>query len=109
MSELISYYRMDPHVIIPMSEADMREIGHRAASGIQRFNAVKDPSSTRIHAGFINGGDYEKPLSRYQKWMRESIRPNDSVSYHYTAKFTHLITYSECSQWNISGHQLDPK
>ena len=74
-----------------MIDADMAEIGRRAALGIRRFSAVTDRTSNRIHAGFVDGEVYGPPLSRYQKWMRASMPRDEPVTYHYTATFSAKI------------------
>lgn len=80
--------RINPHRLMPMSEADQADVIRRTANGIRRFSAITDKSSNRIHAGFIDGGQYAEPLSRYQQWMRASLGKHDMVTYHYTARFS---------------------
>lgn len=53
-----------------------------------RFSAVVDKTYARVHAGWVQGGEYGEPLSRYQGWMRAALGPSDCVTYHYTAKFS---------------------
>lgn len=82
-------YRINPHKVIEMTSEDEAEFQRRLGEGIGRFDAVSNREGG--HCGYEREADYGQPRSRYQKWMRAKMGDNDSVTYHYTARFGALI------------------
>ena len=81
--------RINPHYVMEMTTKDQEEIEDRGAQGIARFVAVSQKGSS--HCGYENGARYDRPHSRYQKWMRAKMGKDGEVKYHYTAEFSALI------------------
>ncbi|KIP09557.1 hypothetical protein PHLGIDRAFT_116344 [Phlebiopsis gigantea 11061_1 CR5-6] len=88
ISDLPRFDWIDPCQIITEPQS-LPEIAQRLQQGIRRFDAVNDKAANKtLYSGYMEPEPYiSGPLSRYQKWMRRSVRDDEGVTYQYTQRY----------------------
>ena len=73
-----------------MSSNDKKVAKQRKKDGVPTFDALDSTSTKSPWVGYVKPRKHHsEPLSRYQKWMRQTRdgEPNTSLSYHYSRRF----------------------